>query len=297
MIDTHIHLSNSMFQCEFPYLSVENGEYIIERGTREQLIEKLKSAGIESCIEPAIDIESNFDILTLAEKYPSFLFSAVGVHPTRTFQYKSKDRKGKAVLKRLYWKQKNLLRGYSACEGVVAIGETGLDYHLPRKEQHRFRQMMWFIYQLKLAHKRELPVILHIRQADKDAIRILKIYRHCLHGGVCHCFKGNAETAEAYTNLGLNLGIGGALLTNSKIAVETEQAVIKTPLKYILLETDGPFVKPECPDLTEKQLKKARNTSLILPKVAQRIAELKGITVEEVMRVTSENALNLFGIQ
>ena len=74
MIDTHIHLSNSMFQCEFPYLSVENGEYIIERGTREQLIEKLKSAGIESCIEPAIDIESNFDILTLAEKYPSFFF-------------------------------------------------------------------------------------------------------------------------------------------------------------------------------------------------------------------------------
>ena len=69
------------------------------------------------------------------------------------------------------------------------------------------------------------------------------------------------------------------------------------PVKEILLETDGPFVKPECPDLTEKQLKKARNTSLILPKVAQRIAELKGITVEEVMRVTSENALNLFGIQ
>ena len=293
IIDTHIHLSNFMFDDEFPYLSFEDDNYIIQRGTREQLICQFKKSDIGICFEPAIDIESNKNILALAEKFPSFLFSAVGVHPTRTFHYKTVR---KSVTKRLYWKQRKLIEEYSSHPSVVAIGETGLDYHLARNEQHRIRQKMWFIYQLKLAHRKKLPVILHIREADNDAIRILKRYKYCLHGGVCHCFNGSAKTADIYTNLGIKLGIGGSLLMNTSKTNDLEQAIIRTSMYNILLETDGPYVKPECPDLNLKKLIKARNTSLILPAVAKRIAELKMTSVEEVMRITSENAVKLFNI-
>lgn len=294
LIDSHIHLSHSLYNGNFPFLSMEGEKYCIHRGTREQLIREIRSSGIDACIEPAIDIESNRKLLTLAEEYDGFLFPAVGVHPTRTYQYKIIARDGSPVISRLNWKDRKQLETFANHPRVVAIGETGLDYHLPRNAQHRLRQKLWFLYQLKIAHKNNLPVILHIREADRDAIRILRRYQHYLHGGVCHCFQGSAEHAGIYTGLGLKLGIGGSLLANTPGKNALEQAVIQTPLEYILLETDGPYVKPDCPELPKKQLRKARNTSLILPAVAQRIAELKMCSLEEVLGVTSENALQLF---
>ena len=296
IIDTHIHLSHFSFNDEFPFLTFEEDSYSIQRGTRKQLIQQLQTAGIEVCIDPAIDIESNRSILALAEQHPGFLFSAVGVHPTRTFQFKAIGKDGKAVVLKLHWKQRRQLEKFADHPSVVAIGETGLDYHYERKEQHRFKQKLWFVHQLKLAHKRNLPLVLHIREADADAIWILKRYRHCLHGGVCHCFSSTAEAAAVYTKLGLMLGIGGALLMDTPKKHDLEQAVIQTPLECILLETDGPYVKPDCPDIPKKQMRKARNTSLILPAIAKRIAELKDVSVEEVMRVTTDNAVRLFGL-
>ena len=297
IIDTHIHLSHVMYDHEFPFLSLKDDEYSMERGTREELIERIRQTGIRVCIDPAIDIESNGRTIALAEQFPGFLYSAVGVHPSRTFQYRTADRRGGHVVARLHWEQRKLLDEYADSLCVAAIGETGLDYHNDRKEQHRIRQKMWFVYQLKLAHRKMLPVILHIREADEDAIRILKRYRHCLHGGVCHCFNGSPEFAKVYTELGLMLGIGGSLLSNSAKKSDLELAVMSTPLEYIVLETDGPYVKPDCPGIQNKQLKKARNTSLIIPAVAKRIAELKHISVEEVCRVTSENAVRLFRLR
>ena len=294
MIDTHIHLSHFLYNGEFPYLSLDGDSYTIQRGTREQLIDRLKAEGIAFCIDPAIDIESNRLLLSLAERYPGFLFTAIGVHPTRTCQYKAADKDGRIVGLKLPWKRRRKLAELADHPSVVAIGETGLDYHLPRKEQHRFRQKLWFLYQLKLAHRKQLPVILHIREADTDAIRILTRHQHWLHGGVCHCFSGSPETARSYTNLGLSLGIGGSLLTDSPRRQGLEQAVISTPLEYLILETDGPYVKPDCPYIHKKQMRKARNTSLILPAVVKRIAELRHLPVEEVLQVTSENAIKLF---
>lgn len=296
IIDTHIHLSHFSFNEEFPFLSLEENDFDIQRGTRKQLIQQFQKAGIEACIDPAIDIESNRNILALAEQFPGFLFSAVGVHPTRTFQFKTIGKDGKAVVLKLHWKQRKQLEEFADHPSVVAIGETGLDYHFERKEQHRFRQKLWFIHQLKLAYKKNLPLVLHIREADADAIRILKKYRHCLHGGVCHCFSSTAEAAAVYTKLGLMLGVGGALLMDTPKKHDLEQAVIQTPMECILLETDGPYVKPDCPNIPNKQMRKARNTSLILPAVAKRIAELKNISMEEVMRVATENAIRLFGL-
>ncbi len=169
-----------------------------------------------------------------------------------------------------------------------------MDYHHARKQQHRFRQKAWFLWQLRLAHKKELPLILYIRSAHGDALRILRRFRKYLHGGVCHCFIGNAELAAQYIELGFKIGIGGALLANSQNQKELENTVKCTPLSEILLETDCPYVKPDCETLPQKKLQKARNTSLILPAVAQRIATLKNLPTDEVERVTTQTAAAVF---
>ena len=297
MIDSHIHLSRIQYQGEFPYLTFKEDKYSIERGTLDELIQQFITAGIYACIEPGIEINTNEMILALADKYKGFLFPAVGVHPTRTFRFLSYDDHGVSSVQRLTWEQRSILEKCAASPEVVAIGETGLDYHLELTEQHRTHQKMWFIYQLILAHRLKLPVILHIRDADDDALEILQRYRELLHGGVCHCFTGSAETAHRYTDLDLRLGIGGALLIDSPNQRELEQAVALTPLEYLFLETDSPYVKPTCSDFTKRQLQKARNTSLILPAVAKRIAELKNISAAEVMRITAENTVRLFRLQ
>lgn len=296
LIDTHAHLSHHQFDAQFPYLAWEDESFVLHTGTRAQVIEELQAAGIGACVEPAIGFSSNRKLLALAAEYPGFVFPAVGVYPSRTYLAHTVDARGHKVVERLHWAQRKELAALAEDPAVVAIGETGLDYHLARKEQHRLRQKAWFVWQLHLAHTEQLPVILHVRKADKDALAILRRHRNWLHGGVCHCFGGGPELAAAYTDLGLKLGIGGALLEQSARLPALEEAVARTPLESILLETDAPYVRPSCPDLPAKRLRKARNTGLILPAVARRMAELKGLTPEEVARATTENAVKLFGL-
>ena len=295
--ESHIHLSHRSFENTFSFLSYDGKEFCVETdGTRETLIQRMKESGIAFCIEPGVSLESNQTLLDLSRSQRGFLFPAVGVHPTRTYQYSSVGAEGEKTVKHLRWRERKQIARFAGDPSVVAIGETGLDYHHERKEQHRLRQKAWFLWQLALAGRMGLPVILHIREADRDALRILRRVRTQLHGGVCHCFCGDAETARAYTGLGLALGIGGSLLARPELRANLEEAVRATPLDMLLLETDGPYVKPECPNLNGKQRKKARNTSLILPAVAARIAELKGVSREEVERVTLENAVRIFGL-
>lgn len=297
IIDTHIHISHHLYDQEFPFISYSNGRFMTDAGNREKMLQMFQSAGIKACVDPAIDIESNQRILRLSEQYPDYIFPAVGVHPTRTFQYTVKSGGRSASVRRLSWRQRNRIVEYAGHPNVVAIGETGLDYHLPRKEQHRIRQKMWFVWQIRVAHEKKLPLILHIREADRDALRILRKNQRFLHGGVCHCFNGTAELAGKYVGLGFSLGIGGALLADFPGKNQLEQAVIRTPLEHILLETDGPYVKPSIPDMSKKAVKKARNTSLILPAVIARIAELKKVTPEKVEKTTTANAVRLFGFR
>lgn len=212
LIDTHIHVSHYLYDNEYFFLSVDGDGYLMQRGTRAQMLRGFQAAGIKACIDPGIDIASNARILSMAHRNPGMLFAAVGVHPTRTTVYHAEGSRGGKTHKKLFWRERKLLEKYSAEPNVVAIGETGLDYHLPRNAQHRICQKIWFIWQLKLAHKRNLPVILHVREAENDAIRILRRHRRLLCGRVCHCFRGTAKQAERYAELGLKVGIGGALL-------------------------------------------------------------------------------------
>ena len=182
-VESHIHLSHRLYDGEFPYLAWEGGAFRrVPGGTRESLIAALQSAGVEACVEPGIDLASQERLLALARRYPGFLIPAVGIHPTRT--------------PGTPWRARRELERLSQAGAVAAIGELGLDYHLPRREQHRLRQKLWFCWQLSLAHRRALPLILHLRMADSDAVRILRRFRGKLHGGVCHCFQGDAALAR-----------------------------------------------------------------------------------------------------
>ena len=283
MIDSHAHYSFYKFDNTFRYLKYENGVYVIEEGVRNALLADLRSSGIEAFVEPAIGIDSNRILLEMYKNNKGFMYPAVGVHPTRTYAAK--------------WSRRKELIDLSREEGVVAIGETGLDYHYPRKSQHRILQKMWFIYQLKLAHKTALPLILHIRKASKDAIRILKRYRNKLHGGVVHCFCDDLKTAESYLDLGLYIGIGGAVLQPEEKCSGLKDAVKHIPLERILIETDAPYVLPDCVDSDgNKPTKSIRNSSTVIFAVAEEIARIKEIDVETVRETADENARKLFGI-
>lgn len=281
-VDSHIHLTHHLFDGNVPCIDSSKNEDRIGYFNREKLIDEFHKNKIAFCIEPGINLESNKKLLELSERYPQFVYPAIGIHPTRTAQTE--------------WKCRSDIESLSANEKVVAIGELGLDYHQERIKQHRIRQKIWFIWQIRLAHRRKLPLVLHIRSAHKDAVKILRWYKRYIHGGVCHCFNGGEEYAKIYTEeFGFMLGIGGALLQEE--CSELEKAVAVTPLENIILETDGPFVGPAKPDqYSGKKWKKARNTSLIIPDVAAKVAALKGIEISEVERVTTQNVIRVFNI-
>lgn len=286
MIDSHIHLSFKYFDQNFSYIDFDGEVFSIGvNGRRKELIEEMKSRGVSCCIEPAIDVDSNERLLNLSKESGGFIYPAVGNHPTRCIHSKIRDFKR--------------VKKFSEREGVIAIGETGLDYHYERREQHRLKQKIWFQWQINLADNLALPLILHIRLADEDAIKILRRNRKKLNGGVCHCFCGGSDVARIYTEeLGFCLGIGGTLLMKPEYREQLEQAVIATPIEYLLLETDGPYVKPKRPDdVTGKKWTKARNTSLILPAIAGRIAELKGMALDDVIKITEENTRRVFRLK
>lgn len=283
IIDSHAHYTHGCFTNSMRYLTRNALGYALEEGNREQLFQALLDAGILCCIEPGVSLDGCRQVLQLCEAYPGRFFPAIGVHPTRAIRERNEDRKQ--------------LLSLSQAPGVIAIGEIGLDYHYPRKEQHRRKQYFWFLYQLDLAWKRKLPVILHVRDAHADALRILKLHPARKLGGVIHCFCSNKELARQYLALGYHIGIGGALLQQADRAGDLWEAVREIPLNRILIETDAPFILPYCKDvLPPKLLRRTRNTSLILPAVIAKIAQIKDLTPAEVEKATADNAIRLFSL-
>ena len=141
------------------------------------------------------------------------------------------------------------------------------------------------------------PVILHVRDAHEDALRILRWHPARKLGGVIHCFYGSKEIAEQYLNLGYHIGIGGSVLQLEERTKDLREAIPYIPLDRVMVETDAPFILPYCKDVIQpKLLRRARNTSLILPAVINKIAELKSISPAEVERVTTNNVIKLFGL-
>ena len=283
IIDSHAHYNNNAYKKSFRYLSYGKDGYALREGDREQLFRDLLEANILYSIEPGVSLQSCKEVLQLCSEYPGRIFPAIGIHPTRSIFEK--------------WADRHKLDAYANTPGVIAIGEIGLDYHYKREEQHRLKQHIWFIYQLNLAWKMKLPVILHVRDAHEDALRILRMHPARKLGGVIHCFYGSKEIAEQYLKLGYHIGIGGSVLQLEERAKDLWEAILHIPLDRILVETDAPFILPYCKDVIQpKLLRRARNTSLILPAVIKKIAELKGISPDEVEQATTTNVIQLFNL-
>jgi TatD DNase family protein len=236
---------------------------------RDVLIDTLHKNGVDKIVNIGSSVASSKTSLALAEKY-DFIWAAVGVHPEDCVGMTERDLD----------KIKNLC----AHKKVVAIGEIGLDYHYadvsPKENQQK-----WFEKQLDLAHSLDLPIVVHAREATQDTFDMIK--ESNVRKGVIHAFSGSAEIALEYIKMGFYIGVGGVVtFKNGKSLVRTVENI---PLESIVIETDCPYLAP-VPNRGK------RNDSSNLLYTAQKIAELKNITLEEVARVTSINAEKLYDI-
>ena len=284
IIDSHAHYAHGRFDNEFPCLCVDNETYSVCSADRKKLLDEMKSRGIIGSIEASIGFNDIEKQMQTVRENSSCMWSSLGVHPTRCIH--------------TAWKNRKKLTEYAEKYQPIAVGETGLDYHYPRGEQHRLLQKMWFVYQIKLAKKLGLPLILHIRDADADALKILKKYRSQLLGGVAHCFSGDAETAMEYISLGFAVGIGGKLLCDDEKGRILSETVKNIPLSSIVVETDAPFVLPDIGEIkcSRNQRRKLCNSSLILPQLVRRIAELREEDCEYVEEAIFQNTVRVFSL-
>ena len=235
---------------------------------REELILGLKDKGVEFVMNVGCCLESSGDCIAMAEKYP-FVYASVGSHPDSAAEVNDD------VLEQY--------RQMAKHPKVKAIGEIGLDYYY--EDPARDIQKKAFRMQLELAKELDMPVIIHERDAHDDGMRTVKEFKGVT--GVFHCYSGSAEMARQLVNMGWYIGFTGVLtFKNARKAVETAQAI---PLDRIVLETDCPFMAPE-------PFRGKRNDPGYLFRMAEKLAELRGITVEEVHTVTMENAKRLYRI-
>lgn len=235
---------------------------------RESILQQCQDQGIEYIVNVSASLHSVKTTLALAESHP-FVYASVGIHP---------DDVGELNEENFAW-----LKEQCRHKKAVAVGEIGLDYYWD-KEQHE-TQKYWFHRQMELAKELELPMIVHSREAAADTLEAVKQAHTSKLRGVIHCFSYAPEMAREYLNMGYYIGIGGVVtFKNAKKLKEVVEAV---PLGRILLETDCPYLSPE-PNRGK------RNSSLNLPYVAEAIGKIKGVEAEEVIRVTNENAKNLY---
>ena len=236
---------------------------------REELLNSMQENGVGTIINAGATWKSVTTGLELANQYP-FVYAALGLHP---------DEVGDLNEERF-----EILKAECQKEKVVAVGEIGLDYYWDN-ESHDI-QKKWFIRQLELARELDLPVIIHSRDAAEDTLKIMKEHAQGMRG-VIHCFSYSKEMAEEYVKLGFYIGVGGVVtFKNGKKLKEVVEAI---PIERILLETDSPYLAPE-------PHRGKRNSSLYLPHIAQMIADLKGLTYDEVVAQTERNSRELFHI-
>lgn len=237
---------------------------------RDALLKALPENGIDIVINVGSSLKSCESTIELMKRYP-FIYGAIGVHPSETGELNEDSFK---------W-----LRESCAINKVVAVGEIGLDYHYD--DTDAYVQKKWFARQLELAREVKLPVIIHSREAAKDTLDIMKSHNAQDIGGVIHCYSYTKETAREYLDMGYYFGIGGVVtFANAK---KMKEAVAYIPADKILLETDSPYLSPE-PNRGK------RNSSLNIPYIAKEIASIKGISYEDVLNITYENAKKLFKI-
>jgi TatD DNase family protein len=251
MIDTHTHLYDETFHSDF-----------------DEMIQRAFNAGIQKMYLPNCDSITIEAMLQVEQKYPNACHAMMGLHPT--------------YVKENYTNELKIVETWLEKRKFVAIGEIGLDYYWDKtfanEQQQAFRtQIEWSLYY-------KLPIVIHMREATKDTIDIVKEYVSRGVRGVFHCFGGSLETAKQIIEMGFYLGIGG-VLTYKKAGLQ--EVVQQIDLKHLVLETDSPY-------LTPVPFRGKRNESAYIKIIAEKLAELKGIELEEVALQTTLNASELF---
>ncbi len=234
---------------------------------RNELLVSFKEKGISGVVCCGVNIETSKIAVELSHKY-DFVYSAVGFHPLDNDEYREGDLE---TIKRL-----------AQDEQCVAIGEIGLDYHY--EKESRENQLVILEKQIQLANELDLPVIIHDRESHEDTMNILKKYKP---KGVVHCFSGSVEMAKEVVKLGMYIGLGGAV--TFKNAVKPCEVAKFVPEDKLLIETDAPYMTPV-------PFRGKRCNSLHIPYTAEKLAELRDVTTQEILDLTDRNARRLFGI-
>lgn len=238
---------------------------------RDRLLSSMQENNVGLIVNSCAALSDIPKITDIIEKYP-FVYATVGVHPSDCGDLKESDL--------------DIIKNASMHEKVKAIGEIGLDYYydnVPKDVQKK-----WFEAQAQLAKQVNMPVVIHDRDAHKDSLDILRAVDIRQSGGVFHCYSGSAQMAREVLDMGMYIAFGGVL--TFKNAVKSIEAAQYVPLDRIVIETDSPYLAP-----TPNRGK--RNSSLYIHLVAEKLAEIKGVSIEEIERITTENGKKLFNIE
>jgi len=261
MIDTHCHLEMDAFDDD-----------------REDVIKRAREAGLEAIITIGSDFNGCKGAVELASKY-DFIYATVGIHP-----HDAKDFTDDIFNQIKEWAASRITHhALRITPKVVAIGEIGLDYHYDHSPREIQRDV--FKKQLYYAKEINLPVVIHSREAKKDTLKVLE--ESGIARGVMHCFSGDIETLERAMSLGFYISIAGPV--TFKNAVKLKEIAKAIPDDYLLIETDAPYLAPE-------PIRGKRNEPAFLVHTAKMLAELRGVSVEDIDRITTLNAKRLFGI-
>ena len=257
MIDTHCHIDEEAFEPD-----------------REEVIARQQQSGVQAMIVPGVNVASINSVMEVCNAHPGYCYPALGLHPE---DVKADWREQLATVEAA-------IRAHR--DELVAIGEIGLDYYWDKTFKEEQKEVLR--RQLLLARELNLPVILHNREATED---ILTIVKEVGGRGVFHCYSGSKETAEIILKMGFYLGIGGVLtFKNSKLSESLKELNQSEILNRLLLETDAPYMAPT-PHRGE------RNESRFMALVAERLAQVLNVSVDEIIEATSANARQLFGIK
>lgn len=233
---------------------------------REELLGHMREQGVAHIVNVGASMQGCRDTLSLVKRFPD-LYGALGVHP---------DEVGSMTGEDLDW-----IAAHVHEERIVAVGEIGLDYYWDNAEHDV--QKLWFRRQLNLAREQKLPVIIHSRDAAGDTYELMKEEHAEEIGGVIHCFSYSKEMAALFLKMGFYIGIGGVV--TFKNARKVKEAVEEIPLDRLVLETDSPYLSPD---------RGKRNDSRNISMVVSTIAQIKGITEEDVRRTAYKNACRLY---
>lgn len=236
----------------------------------QEVIERALEKGVEKMVVVGFDRKTIERAMALIEQY-DFLYAVIGWHPVDAIDCTDED---------LLW-----IEQLAAHEKVVGIGETGLDYYWDKSPKEV--QEKWFRKQIQLAKKLALPIIIHNRDATGDVVRILQEEDAAATGGIMHCFGGSVETARECIAMNFMISLGGPV--TFKNARMPKEVATEIELAHLLIETDAPYLAPH-------PYRGKRNEPSLVPLVAEEIARLKGISVDEVALETTNNAKKIFKI-